>query len=55
MTKIWYQMKGECYIYHIITKLKQNDNPLTNYSHFSNPTPQMYIRTYRYVISYCFF
>ena len=42
---ICYQIKGECYINHINAKLKQNDHPLTNYGHFSDPTPQMYIHT----------
>ena len=37
-------MKGEYFIYHISTKLKKNDQPVSNYSHFNNPTPQMYIR-----------
>ena len=32
-------MKGECFIYHISTKLKQNDHPLTNYCHCSSRTP----------------
>ena len=36
-------MKGECLSYHINTKLKPNDHPLTNYSHFNDPTPQMHI------------
>ena len=38
-------MKGECLSYHINTKFKPNDHPLTNYSHFNDPTPQMLIRT----------
>ena len=38
-------MKGECLSYHINTKLKPNDHPLTNYSHFNDPTPQMLLRT----------
>ena len=38
-------MKGECLSYHINTKLKQNDQLLTNYSHFNDPTPQMHIHT----------
>ena len=32
-------MKGECFSYHIITKRKPNDHPLTNYSHFNDPPP----------------
>ena len=38
-------MKGECFSYHISTTVKPNDYPLTNYSHFNDPTPQMHIRT----------
>ena len=38
-------MKAESYIGHISAKLKQNDHPFTNYYHFIDPTPQMYIRT----------
>ena len=38
-------MKGECFSYLISTKVKPNDHPLTNYSHFNDPTPQMHIRT----------
>ena len=36
-------MKGECSSYHISTKkVKPNEHPLTNYSHFNDP--QMHIR-----------
>ena len=45
-------MKGECLSYHINTKLKPNDHPLTNYSHFNDPTPQMHIGTKK---NYIFF
>ena len=38
-------MKGECFNYHISTKVKPNDYLLTNYSHFNYPTPEMHIRT----------
>ena len=42
-------MKVRCFIYRISTKLKLNINPLTIYYYFDNPTPEMYIRTKRYV------
>ena len=48
-------MKGECFIYHISTKLKQNDHPVSNYIHFGNPTPQMYIRAKKDVFFTVFF
>ena len=48
-------MKGECLSYHINTKLKPNDHPLTNYSHFNDPTPQMLIRTKKIVFFLLFF
>ena len=38
-------MKGECFSYHIST----------NYSHFNDPTPQMQIRTKKYVFLLFFF
>ena len=55
MTQMWYQMKGVCLIYHISTKSKQNNHPLTNYCHFSNRTRQMYIRTKNYVYLFTVF
>ena len=48
-------MKGECLSYHIKTKLKPNDYPLTNYSHFNDPTPQMHIRTKKNCILFTVF
>ena len=48
-------MKGECFICHISTKLKQNDHSLTNCCHFNNPTTQMYIRTKNICMFYFFF
>ena len=48
-------MKGDCYIYHISTKLKQNDHWLTSYCHFSDPTSQMYIHTKKLCIFYLLF
>ena len=42
MTCIWYQMKCDCSINYISTKLKQNDHPLTNYVHINDPTPNVY-------------
>ena len=48
-------MKGECLGYHINTNLKPNDHPLTNNSHFNDPTPQMHIRTKKIVIFLLFF
>ena len=48
-------MKGECLSYHINTHLKPNDHPLTNNSHFNDPTPQMHIRTKKIVIFLLFF
>ena len=56
-------MKGECLSYHMSTKLKPNDYPLTNNSHFYDTTPpppkkkkkKMHIRTKKYVFFYCFF
>ena len=41
-------MKGGCFSYHISTEVKPNDHPLTNYSHFNDPPPQMHIRTKKY-------
>ena len=31
--------RSKCYVNHISAKLKQNDHPLTNYGHFSDPAP----------------
>ena len=45
-------MKDECFIYHISTKLKQNDHL---YCHFNKPIPQMYIRTKSMYFFHCFF
>ena len=48
-------MKGECFSYHISTKVKPIDHPLTNYSHFDYPTPQMHIGTKKICIFLVFF
>ena len=42
-------MKGECFSYHISLNLETKDHALTNYNHFNDPTPQMHIRTKKYV------
>ena len=55
MTEIWYQMKGECFIYHISTKLKHNDHLLTNYINLSNPTPKCISELKKYVFLLTFF
>ena len=47
-------MKGECLSYYINTKLKPNDHPLTNYSHFNDPSPQTLIRTEKLYFPYIF-
>ena len=48
-------MKDEGFSYYISTKVKPNDNPLTNYSHFNYPTPQMHIGTKKICIFLVFF
>ena len=48
-------MKRECLSYHISTKLKPNDHPLTNYSHFNDPTRQKHIRTKKYIYYFLLF
>ena len=37
---VWYQMKDECFSYHISTRFKPKDHSLTNYCHFNYPTPK---------------
>ena len=48
-------MKGECFSYHISTKVKLIDHTLTNYSHFNYPTPKRHIGTKKYVFFLVFF
>ena len=49
-----YQMNDECFIYQISPTYKPNYHQLTNYCHYSDPTPQMHISTKQICTVYCF-